>query len=637
MHLLWISDSPTAPSGFGNVTRFVCGGLALRGYRVSILGWLTREPFEWNGCKVYATGYDPMGSDALFAFLVRHRPDAVIALADVWWLPFFTAPHVRRQMELTNTPWVLYFPIDGATAEERLPPSWTELLREVDVPVAMSRYGQRIANQCGIPCEYIPHGVDLDVFCPPPDREQAKARIGAEGKFLALSDSRNQPRKLLPRLLDVFARFAVGRPDALLHLHTDPDDEFAQSEYYSYDVRADVRHLGLESQVRFSPGFKMKQGGGLPLGELAAYYQAADVHLLASSGEGFGLPTLQAAAAGAAPLAGDYSASRELVEGHGQAIKIAGWSENEFGVRRALIDVDDAAEKLARYYNDRELLRGDSARARQFALSYGWSEIVDRWDRLLRSIGEARRRGVPSPFGRARRAEPVVQRTLPSADGVSVTVKMVQREIGRLEAAIAADARQRATDVRIPVTPPACEVARVRVPRRQGRISLTPPDIAVFEALKRVFPILRGTILHGPILRGSSARLQTPKANDAGLEFVLVQSPEDARYELAQSVLLLNVRASLPEEILVDAALYGVPCVGTGRAEAQRKLWPELIAEEHRQAVELARAALTDAARMNRISAQARLACIQAYAPDEEASAASLRRLHTARWAHGAV
>ena len=119
---------------------------------------------------------------------------------------------------------------------------------------------------------------------------------------MVLSDSRNQPRKLLPRLLDVFARFAEGRPDALLHLHTDPDDEFARSPTYSYDVLADVRQLGLERQVRFSPGFSMRAGGGLTLEALAAYYRAADVHLSASSGEGFGLPTLQAAAAGAVPL-----------------------------------------------------------------------------------------------------------------------------------------------------------------------------------------------------------------------------------------------------------------------------------------------------------------------------------------------
>jgi glycosyltransferase involved in cell wall biosynthesis len=155
----------------------------------------------------------------------------VIALADVWWLPYFAEPHVRRQMELTRTPWVLYFPIDGDTGEEWLPASWIEVLREVDVPVAMSRYGQKIAKRCGIDCDYIPHGVDLEIFSPLAVREQAKALVDAAGKFLVLSDSRNQPRKMLPRLLDIFAKFAAGRPDALLHLHTDPDDEFTKSSY----------------------------------------------------------------------------------------------------------------------------------------------------------------------------------------------------------------------------------------------------------------------------------------------------------------------------------------------------------------------------------------------------------------------
>src|SRR5438876_12046715 len=108
MHVLWISDSPETPSGFGNVTRFVCGGLARRGHRVSILGWQTQQASAWNGCHVYPNGVDPMGSDALFAFLVRQRPDVVIALADVWWLPYFSAPHVRRQMELIDAPWLLY-------------------------------------------------------------------------------------------------------------------------------------------------------------------------------------------------------------------------------------------------------------------------------------------------------------------------------------------------------------------------------------------------------------------------------------------------------------------------------------------------------------------------------------------------
>lgn len=174
----WISDSPNSPTGFGNVTHNVCLRLARLGHRVSILGWQTRELFDWQGCRVYPTSRGSLGGDALFSFLVRHRPDVVIALGDVWWLPFFNAPHVRRQMELTATPWLLYFPIDGDLGDGQLPKSWIELLGEVDVPIAMSRYGQRTTMQCGIPCEYIPHGVDLDVFAPPPDRSRVDRRRG---------------------------------------------------------------------------------------------------------------------------------------------------------------------------------------------------------------------------------------------------------------------------------------------------------------------------------------------------------------------------------------------------------------------------------------------------------------------------
>lgn len=616
MHLLWISDSPDTPSGFGNVTRFVCQGLAQRGHRVSILGWQTRAPMTWNGCQVYPIGADPLGSDALYAFLLRHRPDLVIALGDVWWLPFFAAPHVRRQMELADIPWLLYFPIDGNTADGRLPPSWIELLRAVDVPIAMSRYGQRVVNDCGVRCDYIPHGVDLDIFCPPADREQAKERIGARGKFVVLSDSRNQPRKMLPRLLDIFAKFTARCPDALLHLHTDPEDEFTRSGYYSYDIRADVKQLGLEARVRFTPALTMKHRGGIPLDELAAYYQAADVHLLASSGEGFGLPTLQAAAAGAVPMASAYSASQELAQGHGEAIRIAEWTETQFGIRRALIDVDDAAEKLTCFYNDRDLLRSRSAQAREFALAYGWKRVVDQWDGLIRSIGQGHRRIRQSLYRPVDRPEQVFKNMIPSIPGVSVKVQVAQRELGKLEAGLLADANRAALDVRLPIVPPPCEINHVRVIRKPGRVCLDALDAPLLSRLKLIFPILSGW---SPVSeRGEPIE---------GIESVLVSTLEEARLELAQSVLVLNVGGRVPGAVLIDAALFGVPCIGAG-VDAQRALYPELVAEDHLCAFDLARALLTNPAFSLRVSEHARRACERLYSPNLDDAAAGLRRLY---------
>jgi glycosyltransferase involved in cell wall biosynthesis len=625
VHILWVSDSPTTPSGFGNVTRFVCEGLARRGHKVSILGWQSHQPFAWNGCQVYATGVDPLGGDALYAYLVRHRPDVVIALADVWWLPYFTAPHVQRQLDLTRTPWVLYFPIDGNTEDGGLPPSWIEMLRAVDVPVAMSHYGQRVAQSCGIPCDYIPHGVDLQVFAPAQDREQAKQRVGLGGKFVVLSDSRNQPRKMLPRLLDAFARFARQRPDAVLHLHTDPEDEFTHSSVYSYNVRADVRHLEIESQVQFTEGFKLREGGGIPLAALAGLYRAADVHLLASSGEGFGLPTLQAAASGAVPMACDYSASRELVTGHGEAIRVADWSRNEFGIRRALIDAEDAAAKLLQFYEDRQLLAERSRASREFAMNYGWDEVVDEWNDLLGSIRRAgRQRAEASVFDLGTET---FSHSISKIPGVSITVKAVRREAGRVEASVLADARRNPSDVRIPVIPASHEAGGVRVPRQWSYVGVAEADIALFAALKAIFPVTHGWV---PCF-GAARRHQAV----AGLKYLPLESPAQARFELAQSVLLLNVSGSLPDSLLLDAALYGVCCLGAPGNRVQAELWPELTTDDACDALSKARQIFTDAACARRLSLNARANCLRVYHPDEADAAAWLRRLHAANKAAG--
>jgi glycosyltransferase involved in cell wall biosynthesis len=517
-------------------------------------------------------------------------------------------------MELIDAPWCLYFPIDGDAGDDRLPPSWVEMLRQVDLPVAMSQYGRRVAGNCGVTCEYIPHGVDLATFCPPDDREAAKARLGYDGRFVVLSDSRNQPRKMLPRLLDVFARFAADRPDALLHLHTDVTDEFTRSVMNSYDVEQDVRHLGLASKVRFTPGFVMKHGGGLPLAELAAYYQAADVHLLASSGEGFGLPTLQAAAAGAVPMACAYSASHELTEGHGESLPIADWTETEFGIRRALIDVEEAAATLARYYDDRDLLRERSRASRRFAEPYAWPLVVDQWDAMLRSVARSRRRVKPAAESRFQPFETIAPRLAPKGSGISVSVKVIDREFGRLEASIIADARGHASDVRIPAAPPHCEVAKVLVPRRPGYVGLTTAEVAIFRRLRRIFPILHGWI---------PARGIGHDANEPGCR----TCADDPRYELAQSILLIDLHDGLPESVLIDAALFGVPCLG-GSGDLQQLFWPELIAESEDTAVAAARRLLTNAAEMRRVTVEARTLCVTHFAPDEQEAADTLRSLH---------
>ncbi len=618
-HVCWISDSPDTPSGFGNVTRAVCTGLAKRGYRVSILGWQTQEYGAYEGCQVYPIGREALGADALFSFLVRHRPSIVVALADVWWLPYMSSPHVRRQMELIDAPWALYFPIDGTRPDGSLPTSWLELLREVDFPVAMTRFGQRVVREAGIDADYIPHGVDLDTFCPPADRDAVKSKLGLGNRFVVLSDSRNQPRKLLHRLLDIFSKVASIHPEALLHLHTDPDDEFSRTAMYSYNLRADVAHFGLSDQVRFSEGFVMRRGAGLTTAELARYYQSADVHLLASSGEGFGLPTLQAAAAGVVPLAVDYSANPELLADHGQAIPVAEWIDNEFGIRRAMIDVGAAATAISRFCEDRALLGRRSEASRQFALQYGWPAIVDQWDQLLHDVCGSRR-------GRRRIAphdSQFIRVVHGDQPGSEITMTMLRREAGRLEASITADARAGDAMLSCPTVPPACQVSRVKVPRELGLVCVALPDLDSFARLRAIFPILHCFV---PIAADRDD-LVASDSDNSGVEYVVYGSPGELRYQLARVILLLDSRQTFPDQLLAEAALFGVPGIVSRRSPAHC-YWPDSGADSDDAVVIQARLLLTNPVLANRVSIDSRGICRRLRQPEETAIADSLREQH---------
>ena len=613
MKILWMSDSPTSPSGFGNVTRFVCKGLADLGHEVSILGWQARGgPTPWQNCMLYPVRHNSFGADVLVSYLMRLRPDVLVTLADVWWLTFITHPLIANYLRTSCTPWVLYYPIDGDMGEGRLPPSWVHILEAVDLPIAMSRYGYEVSAANGLSPTYIPHGVETSVFRPPEDKGEAKRALGYEGHFVVFCDARNQPRKQLPRLLEIFRRFAAGKDDVLLHLHCDPDDPAASTPEYFYDLRADIAHLGLGDKVRTTRG--MSIGTGLTLAELSAIYQAADVHLLASLGEGFGLPTLQAASAGVVPLASDYTASRELVLGHGEAIRVSHWLEDQFGLRRALIDVDDAVAALERLYGDAELLAAKSRASRSFAEPYDWARIVPQWHDLLQREGARLRLTMRHPAGAYRMTvnsrsldgppelAATVRKVLPGlADSTQITFNVVENKAGLLTSEVLRDAQAFERTLTLPVTLPPADPSLTKSRVTGCVYAASVRDVPVLRALSRIFPGLN-VWSQEPLDLGLSStgeRTVWSKAVPAG-------SAAFMRH-LAASTLALDLGGAEPT-LAAEAARLCVPCIGLARREGQRTLWPELSLTEAdtAEATGLARWMLTDQGAAADVCARAR-------------------------------
>lgn len=503
MRILWISDSPTTPTGFATVTREVCSRLRDRGHHVEILGWQTHGGMTWwQDIAVHPVRNDAFGADVVHAYLMRVRPDFVVSLADVWWMGFLTDPQVQAFLDTSGARWVHYYPVDGATPAGMLPHGWAELLRIADVPLAMSQWGRDVSRASGVDAGYVPHGVDTDVFAPSPDRQAVKASLGYAGQFVVLSDARNQPRKMLPRTLDVLRLLAADPryDDVVFHLHCDPHDPASQSDLYNYSLLQDLKALHLLDRVRFTAGFEMRSGGGLSMEQLGRLYQAADMHLLSSWGEGFGLPTLQAASAGVVPIAVAGSASRELVEGHGYAVPVESTMLDEFGMVRTLLSRQAAAEAIAECHEDQPLLAERQRRSREFALGYRWDDIALEWERYL-SAAPPRRRPVRARTyafisgGPADRAAPsavtsaLLQAVAGLPEGTSVQVRVNERRHGEAAGRILKGALAAGEELSIPVR--LAPLNRRRRNANVGWILAGPGSLPALGAIQSIFPATR--------------------------------------------------------------------------------------------------------------------------------------------------
>ncbi len=144
-----------------------------------------------------------------------------------------------------------------------------------------------MARRYGSKAHYVPNGVQTDLFRTA-DASAFRARAGLKpGEKLALCVSRIDYQKNQLLLVKAFARFAQTRPDWKLAL-IGP----VTVESYRDQILEEVRRSGLDSRVILIPGFAPDD----PL--LPSAYKAADVFVLPTVHEPFGIVILEAWAAG---------------------------------------------------------------------------------------------------------------------------------------------------------------------------------------------------------------------------------------------------------------------------------------------------------------------------------------------------
>ncbi|MSP22697.1 MAG: glycosyltransferase family 1 protein [Dehalococcoidia bacterium] len=239
------------------------------------------------------------------------------------------------------------------------------LVHQVDRVVAATAHERQLLRQIyRVPAErvaVIPLGVDLEVFRSR-DAGTARAALGiAAGARVLLAVGRLEPLKGFDILIRALAQLTDD--DEVILLLAGGDERSAPERER---LEAVAREVVVADRVRFL--------GAVPHQELAQYYNAADVVVVPSFYESFGLVALEAMASGV-PVVASRVGGLVATISDGRTGYLVPWRCPE-----------PFAEKLDLLLRNEPLRRSLGAAARASMERYAWSTVAERLAALYEEV-----------------------------------------------------------------------------------------------------------------------------------------------------------------------------------------------------------------------------------------------------------
>lgn len=351
-------------------------------------------PLEYRGIPVLSMTSGGTVSQLLPTAVTEFKPKLVICFGDIW--DHFMIYNLKKTLGFDLMYYANveseYIPSKLITADGPL--MFHEEYSKIDHLIAYSRFGAtELAKVVKKEVPYIYHFVDDKAFYKIPDFDRQTIFKGVPpDAFIVSTVAVNGFRKSLDMICASFAEMlkklpAEARAKTYLYLHTN------MTGTVGWDLKELTDMFDISGNVLLNHGIS-KYGSFVSDEELNKIYNATDVFINLSRGEGFGLGLIEACSAGCRIVFLDYATPSEIMQDEDGRVPVALREVRPSNVTNfsALPDPRVAGEKLAnlRQQKSKAALRYNRIASENMTLAqrFGKAKIMDEWLKILTPVIE---------------------------------------------------------------------------------------------------------------------------------------------------------------------------------------------------------------------------------------------------------
>jgi len=369
MRVAIIGETISKRTGFGKQTKYLCQGLAAKGHEVHLLGLGGMRDDNVKGFTQWTcTYFDVNEIDNLLGII---KPDVIISFTFLG----HQVALVQSVAMACNVPCYFWTPWEGVS----LPKDHDKMFPFVPSErfIHLSKYGVNLWKNT-IGSEYIYHGIDLDVF-KILDKTGLKKKWSKRLKThfedtVIMAVDRNDTRKRWDLVFDYMRRLIKAGVSVQLIAVVWPK-VFPEM---GYDLPNLAKVYGIEDHVIFTD---VEGVGEITDADLAELYNMADFRVSMSSGEGFGIGTIEAMACGCVNVCPNNTTFQEIA---GPACVPDAACDTKLECLWSIPDVRAMAERTIQYLKEPE----EYAKVRNWGLHeisvFNVKTMIDKWDEVLK-------------------------------------------------------------------------------------------------------------------------------------------------------------------------------------------------------------------------------------------------------------